>query len=169
MADYKGHINGALVAAGIYLAGLAAVVVMGTLYTRLTWTEVLLYPVALVALVVLFGLWPDVDLDSKGRRIFYNLFFAVDLFLIITERFEAAAYLGLFALLPALGAHRGWTHTWWAMLLVPAPLLVAPYLYLPETPLIGLPFYGAAVMGYFSHLLLDGLVLPSKWFTWRRQ
>lgn len=160
MANYKGHLNGSLVAAALYLAVVAAVVIVYTLYHHVTWGEALLGSAGMVTLVVLFGLWPDVDLDSKGRRIFYNIFFAVDLCLIVTERFEAAAYLGLFAILPALGAHRGWTHTWWAMLLVPSPLLIAPYLYLPETPFVGLPFYGAAVVGYFSHLVLDGLVIP---------
>lgn len=160
MANYKGHLNGALVAAGLYLAVLIGVAVLYTLYTSFTWGQIGAGLLGVIVLTVLFGLWPDVDLDSKGRRIFYNLFFAIDLFLIVTERFEAAAYLGLFAILPALGAHRGWTHTWWAMLLVPAPLVVVPYLYLPDMPLIGLPFYGAAVTGYFSHLLLDGLVIP---------
>jgi hypothetical protein len=28
----------------------------------------------------------------------------------------------------------------------------------PDRPLAGLPFYGAALVGYFSHLVLDGLV-----------
>jgi membrane-bound metal-dependent hydrolase YbcI (DUF457 family) len=82
--------------------------------------------------------------------------------LIVVGEFELAAYLGLFAILPALGHHRGWTHTWWAMLLIPLPLLVLPYLHVPERPLIGLPFYGAAVVGYFSHLFMDGLVFRLK-------
>ena len=29
-----------------------------------------------------------------------------------------------------------------------------------DRPLAGLPFYGAAVVGYFSHLFMDGLVIP---------
>jgi membrane-bound metal-dependent hydrolase YbcI (DUF457 family) len=58
-------------------------------------------------------------------------------------------------MLPILSRHRGWTHTWWAMLLVPSPLLILPYLHVPERPLVGLPFYGAAVVGYLSHLVVD--------------
>ena len=46
------------------------------------------------------------------------------------------------------------------MLLVPAPLLALPYVLFPDRPLAGLPFYGAAVVGYFSHLVMDGLVVP---------
>ena len=70
-------------------------------------------------------------------------------------------WLGLFAILPILGKHRGWTHTYWAMLLIPSPLLVLPMVLFPEAaPLSGLPFYGAAVVGYFSHLFMDGMVIP---------
>jgi hypothetical protein len=44
------------------------------------------------------------------------------------------------------------------MVLIPSPLLILPYLHVPDRPLIGLPFYGAAVLGYFSHLLMDGMI-----------
>ncbi len=108
----------------------------------------------------MFALWPDVDTDSKGQKLFYSIFFAVDVVLIASRNYEWAAYLGLFCILPALGRHRGWTHTFWAMLLIPAPLLALPALLMPERPLAGLPFYGAAVVGYFSHLVFDGLVVP---------
>ena len=82
--------------------------------------------------------------------------------MILTQRYEAAAYLGLFAILPVLGKHRGWTHTWWAMLLIPAPLLLLPGLYFPERPFAPLPLYGAAVVGYFSHLYIDGVLFRRK-------
>jgi hypothetical protein len=37
----------------------------------------------------------------------------------------------------------------------------------PEAkPLAGLPFYGAAVTGYFSHLFMDGMVVA---FPWKRR
>jgi membrane-bound metal-dependent hydrolase YbcI (DUF457 family) len=109
----------------------------------------------LVVLALLFGLWPDVDTTSKGQQVFYSIFFVTDVFLIVTEQFQAAAYLGLVALLPVLSRHRGWTHTWWAMLLIPSPLLILPYLHVPGRPFVGLPFYGAAVIGYLSHLVVD--------------
>ncbi|MEM0962198.1 MAG: metal-dependent hydrolase, partial [Bacteroidota bacterium] len=97
--------------------------------------------------------------NSKGQNLFYSIFFVVDVVLIGAQKFEEAAYLGLFCILPALGKHRGWTHSYWAMLLIPSPLLILPYLFAPERPLVGLPFYGAAVVGYFSHLVMDGLVI----------
>jgi membrane-bound metal-dependent hydrolase YbcI (DUF457 family) len=146
----------------MYLAALAYVFSVDAAYRQFSAIELAGYPLALFVLTLLFALWPDVDTDSKGQNLFYGLFFTADLFLIVTEQFKEAAYLGLFALLPALGHHRGWTHTWWAMLLIPSPLLVLPYLHVPERPLVGLPFYGAAVVGYLSHLAMDGMLLSRR-------
>ena len=162
MAGYRGHIAGASVFYAVYLIVLALVYAVDAAYTQFTLVELVAYPVVLFGLCLMFGLWPDVDTNSVGQDIFYAVFFLVDVVLIATKNFEEAAYLGLFAILPVLGKHRGWTHTWWAMLLIPAPLLILPYIFFPERPLWGLPFYGAAVIGYFSHLFMDGLIIPFK-------
>jgi membrane-bound metal-dependent hydrolase YbcI (DUF457 family) len=157
MAGYKGHIAGATLFAVGYLIVLGYAFSIDAAYRNFSVVEQIGYPLALVTLALLFALWPDVDTDSKGQRMFYSIFFVTDLFLIVTEQFRAAAYLGLVALLPVLSKHRGWTHTWWAMLLIPSPLLILPYFHVPDRPLVGLPFYGAAVVGYFSHLVVDWL------------
>ena len=162
MAGYRGHIAGASVFYAVYLAVLALIYAVDAAYTQFTLVELIAYPVVLFGLCLMFGLWPDVDTNSVGQDIFYTVFFLVDVVLIATRHFEEAAYLGLFAILPVLGKHRGWTHTWWAMLLIPAPLLILPYIFFPERPLWGLPFYGAAVIGYFSHLFMDGLIISFK-------
>jgi membrane-bound metal-dependent hydrolase YbcI (DUF457 family) len=155
MSGYKGHLAGATVFGIAYIALLGYVFTIEAAYRQFSFIEQIGYPLTLFVLAILFGLWPDVDTNSKGQKVFYSIFFVTDLFLIVTERFKAAAYLGLVALLPVLSRHRGWTHTWWAMLLVPSPLVILPYLHMPERPLIGLPFYGAAVVGYLSHLVMD--------------
>jgi hypothetical protein len=51
----------------------------------------------------------------------------------------------------------GWTHTWWAMIVVPLPIVVIP-LFMQTQGLVlhFAPFYAAFVLGYFSHLILDG-------------
>ncbi len=159
MSGYRGHLFGATLFFAIYLGALLYVFSFEAAYTRFSGLEVAAYPLALFGLCLMFGLWPDVDTNSMGQNLFYTIFFVVDVVLIATRHFEEAAYLGLFAILPVLGKHRGWTHTWWAMLLVPAPLLVLPYVFFPQRPLAGLPFYGAAVVGYFSHLFMDGYVI----------
>lgn len=159
MAGYRGHLAGASVFFAVYLAGLIYVFSVDAAYQRFTAVELVAFPLVLFGLCLMFGLWPDVDTNSIGQNIFYTLFFLVDVVFIATQHFQEAAYLGLFAILPVLGKHRGWTHTWWAMVLIPSPLLILPYVFLPERPLAGLPFYGAAVVGYFSHLFMDGMVL----------
>lgn len=102
-------------------------------------------------------MFPDVDTDSKGQNLFYVVFAAVDLGLIFQKQYIWAAWLGFFAMLPAIGSHRGWTHTWWAMLLVPVPILAVPAVTMSvEFAKDFVPFYVAFATGYFSHLLLDG-------------
>ena len=161
MAGYKGHLAGAVVFFGLYLAALAFVFAVDQAYRQFSEVELVAYPFVLFGLSLMFALWPDVDTNSKGQNVFYGLFFLVDVALIVSRHFEEAAYLGLFAILPILGKHRGWTHTYWAMLLIPSPLLVLPMVLFPEAkPLSGLPLYGAAVVGYFSHLFMDGMVIP---------
>lgn len=160
MAGYKGHIAGGIVFGAAYLAALVYVFLVDAAYRQFTGLELVVFPAVLLGLCVMFALWPDVDTDSKGQNFFYTVFFAIDVVLIASAKFEQAAYLGLLAILPALGHHRGWTHTWWALLLVPSPLLILPYLFVPARPLAGLPFYGAALVGYLSHLVLDGYVVP---------
>lgn len=155
MAGYKGHVVGATLFGGGYLAFLGYAFTIDAAYRQFSVLERVGYPLMLLTLSLLFGLWPDVDTDSKGQDLFYTIFFVTDLFLVVTEQFRAAAYLGLVAVLIVLSRHRGWTHTWWAMLLVPSPLLILPYLHVSERPLVGLPFYGAAVVGYLSHLVVD--------------
>ena len=146
MPGYRGHLAGGLILGAGALAGLI-------------WFGVYLPDIKmallLVSLVLLGALFPDVDTDSKGQNLFYAVLVVVDLALLIQEEYKWAAILGFCALLPAVGHHRGWTHTWWAMLLVPLPMIIVPvWLYQTAWQHL-LPFYGATVLGYFSHLLLD--------------
>lgn len=161
MANYKGHLSGAFVFFLIYLLGLAALMASGDSRQAFLAGDVVTV-LAMFVLCIMFGLWPDVDTNSKGQDIFYTLFFILDVVLIYNHRFHEAAYLGLFCILPILGKHRGWTHTYWAMFVIPSPFLLLPLVYSASDPLGGIPFYGAAVTGYFSHLFMDGLVLKSK-------
>ena len=160
MANYKGHVlGGALagtaVAAVYYLApggGLPDSAIL-----RSDWQ--LLLSIHVVA--ILFGLWPDIDTNSKAQNLFYGIAFVADVLLIINGYFAAGAILGLLAMTPIVGKHRGWTHSRWSMLLIPSPIVLVPYLASSQVGETGLLLYGAAVAGYFSHLLLDGLI-------WRR-
>lgn len=150
MPGYKGHLAGAGLVAGGAWAALGA------------WLPAHdpgpLLGSVLVAVCALAALFPDVDTDSKGRGLFYAILAAVDLGLLARGQYRWAAVIGFAAMLPALGHHRGWTHTWWAMLVVPLPILVLPVAFYGVEPLALVPFYAAAVLGYLSHLVLDALL-----------
>lgn len=105
-------------------------------------------------LCILGSIWPDVDTNSMGQKIFYGMFIVLDSFFLITGKYVEAALLGFFALLPVVAKHRGWTHTLSAAFLVPSPLLVLP-LIRPDLPFGGLEYYIPVVIGYLSHLALD--------------
>jgi hypothetical protein len=166
MAGYRGHIVGGAVLGAGYAGALMIVLglplaIQGAGILPSGWERI----AAMLVLAMLFALWPDVDTNSKGQDIFYGGVFVLDIVLIFGQHLEAAAYLGLLALLPIVGRHRGWTHTYAAMALVPLPILLVPYLHNTGHWQSALMYYGAAVAGYFSHLLLDGLVV--RWFRIR--
>ncbi len=156
MANYKGHIAGGLVA-GVAYGG-----ILGAIPNVLTHTAGLLsqwqFLAALFIIAMLFALWPDVDTNSKGQDIFFGAVFVLDVILIWQGYIELAAYLGLLAMTPILSKHRGWTHSKIAMVLVPLPIIIVPYLHRSSVLTTAAIIYGAALAGYFSHLLLDGKI-----------
>ncbi len=148
MPGYKGHLAGGMVAG---VLAVSAAVALGCLNAGP------LRMAGLIGFCLLGALFPDVDTDSKGQNLFYTFLVLVDGALIYHHRYSWAAWLGFYAMLPALGHHRGWTHTWWAMLVVGAPILLIPKFILGAADImVFLPVYIAFTIGYFSHLLLDG-------------
>ncbi len=157
MSGFRGHLAGAVTLNTVYVTGLQ--LAPGDLLVK---TNGILsdwqFVAGLYVLAMLFGLWPDVDTNSKGQNIFFGIAFVADILLIATGRLEAAAYLGLLAMTPIVGRHRGWTHSKWAMIAVPLPIIIVPYINKSTILATAMLIYGAAVVGYFSHLLLDGLI-----------
>jgi hypothetical protein len=157
MANYRGHLVGGFVAGAAYTGILMFVPI--TYFAEAAgvlqgWQAI----AAVFVLAMLFGLFPDVDTNSKAQDIFLGAAFLIDVLLIATGHIQAAAYLGLIAMLPIVTHHRGWTHKKWAMVAVPLPILLVPWLYTEHMLPASIVYYGAAVAGYFSHLLLDGLI-----------
>ncbi len=138
------------------------------------------------AIAVLFGLWPDVDIKSKSRKIFYSVLFALNIALILNQKYLESALFGLFAMLPLISKHRGWTHSKVTMLLLPCVFLFIPiyaaypswgaawdtlpdllrslveWKELPDAVRSGVPFYVASFIGYATHLHLDGILFRSR-------
>ena len=131
---------------------------------------------ACFVVAVLSGLWPDVDIKSRSQQIFYRIFLIFSTILILRKQYFQSAVLGIFAMLPLLGKHRGWTHSRLTMLLLPAVFLILPFYF--EGAVVsfdnlkssqnrdlfrsGLPFYTASLVGYATHLHLDGILLHAR-------
>lgn len=138
------------------------------------------------AVAVLFGLWPDVDIKSKSQKIFYTGLFALNVVLIVfLQKYLESALLGLFAMLPIMSKHRGWTHAKITMILIPSVFLFIPIYAaysdwetsgtlvdslsalrewegLTDAVRSGFPFYVASFIGYATHLHLDGILFRSR-------
>lgn len=158
MSGYRGHIAGAGLFGAGYLGLLSTVFSINLLAYNGAHLKGWQYIIALLVLAVSFGIWPDVDTNSIAQNIFFAGLFVINIILILNHRLEASAYLGLIAMLPILGKHRGWTHSFIAMFLVPLPLVLGPYLFNPGNWYYALTYYGAGVVGYFSHLFFDGRI-----------
>jgi len=148
MAGGKGHIWG----------GFFFVIVFIYTVTNYFYQPSVLEIVIYIALACMFSVWPDIDIKSHGQKFFYIIFFITDVFLIIQKEYEIASYFGLIIILPILAKHRGWTHSIPAMVLIPSPLLFYPVIIHGSIDISGIYFYGAAVTGYFSHLVLDRII-----------
>lgn len=146
MPGYKAHLGVGLVAGCLCLAGAVHFGYLGR------------EPLPLALLLGFFALgslFPDVDTDSIGKRLFYGILLVADLVLLYQRRYEWAAWAGLAAMLPGVAHHRGWTHTWLAALIAPLPILFLPVLVSDASWRDFLPLYLAFAGGYLSHLALD--------------
>jgi len=147
MPGYKGHLTGGFV---IGSCAVGAAIMLGK------FADSPAQLASVMCFTLLGAMFPDADTDSKGQNIFYTIFVAIDAALIYKQAYQLAAWLGLLAMLPALGHHRGWTHSLPAMLLVGTPILAIPaMLYGTDQMHTYVPYYLAFTLGYFSHLLLD--------------
>ena len=146
MASGKGHILGGLVFLWLFLT------ILANFFFVPSAMEIIIF----AAIAVMFSLWPDVDIKSIGQKVFYTIFFVTDAILVFYfQDYKTAAFFGLLIILPILAKHRGWTHSRLTAVLLPTPLLLVPMYVFEGSLAQGIPYYFAAVTGYFSHLFFD--------------
>ena len=193
MSMFREHWVGGLTAYSVFfIVSLIVTVSVSILYgSPFDWNPTIaLNPFGILTcftIALLFGLFPDVDIKSKSQKIFYSVLFVLNLSLIFFfQRYLESAILGLFAMVPILSKHRGWTHSRITMILLPGLFLVIPlyveysgygvgwkelpklldslveYDNLDETFRSWLAFYVAGLIGYASHLYLDGILFRSR-------
>src|SRR5271154_4379661 len=65
------------------------------------------------------SLFPDIDIGSKGRYVFYRIFLILLLIFLLRRNTMALCLLGVLMLLPMLVNHRGLFHRWWFVIGLP--------------------------------------------------
>ncbi len=158
MAFFRRHLWGGFLATLIAIAGVGiALWQTGRLGPFLTIEEAPKLGI-LIVVGLLSSCFPDIDIGSVSQRIFYRLLLVLDIWLLYNRNYKASALLGLAAILPLLGKHRGWTHTWLAAFLVPAAFFLVPMLINEQASLFSGICYVVSVVAYTSHLVLDGYI-----------
>jgi len=144
---YKEHLLGGF-AGGITLLFLVSNYLVNQAMPLATALEWMLF--ALVG-----SLFPDVDIKSKGQKLFYRLIVFLIFISLYKGHLNLAIYLVLFSILPVLVRHRGIFHTTWFILIVPlgGAFVAAQYFPVYRVSL----FYDAAffIIGALTHLIMD--------------
>jgi membrane-bound metal-dependent hydrolase YbcI (DUF457 family) len=142
MPNYRGHLVGGFAA---FVCVAYWVPVQATLSTLLEW---LMFTFA-------GALFPDVDIKSKGQKLFYSFLFMGFVYLIINNHLHEVAFLSVVAFVPLLVKHRGLFHQLWFVILFPALIGMSVAGYFPRYAHI--VYYDTLffIIGSVSHLLLD--------------
>ncbi len=163
MSGFKGHIIGAVIVDILVISLLFFI--SKYLQQHFHWSLFsVLFPnywnlAILILISIMFSLFPDIDTNSVGQHFFYFIFLALDIFLFLIKSYKWAAILGIFAMLPALSKHRGFTHSKIFAVIICSPLLLLPMYVEGNFTLSGCPYFSPALIGYLSHLLFDGKLL----------
>jgi membrane-bound metal-dependent hydrolase YbcI (DUF457 family) len=104
---------------------------------------------------LLGGLFPDIDIKSKGQQLLYALIIPLLVAALLAQKIVFSILLATLGILSPLLPHRGITHELWFVLVAPliGPLLVT--LYCPEYTEYSKMLYLFFIVGAMSHLILD--------------
>ncbi len=143
MSMFKGHIVGGLAAYGI-------MVLLLSLHSM-----PLAHQVPWFAATLAGALFPDIDIRSKGQRLFLKLLLLLLILCLFLQAFIPVVFILVFSLLAIVVPHRSLFHELWFILLVSSLVALFLMIFMPshtETIFMSTLFFLAGVL---SHLLLD--------------
>lgn len=143
MPGYKGHLVGGAV---IYAIGLFLLQSLHPAWT--TMAEWLLFAFA-------GALFPDIDIKSKGQKVFYRILLIVFGVLLIKGRFQIFILISMLAVVPMIVRHRGMFHKLWFVVGFPSLVAIGITAYFPHYCAIVLYDVSFFIAGAISHLWLD--------------
>ena len=101
------------------------------------------------------GLFPDIDIKSKGQKYWYMAIVPLFGAALIARHIVFICVLSSLAIIPPLLPHRGITHELWFVFLAPISGLFLVHTYQPEYLSYAIDLYIFFVLGAITHLLLD--------------
>lgn len=147
MPNYKGHLIGGAVTYGLVVGALIV-----CLNQRVFHFEDLIIWLMMCLLGCLF---PDIDIRSKGQKIFYRFLLIITIMVLLSKRFDVLALVTFAAIFPSFVSHRGMMHNIWFIVTIPFLAVVALSYYttgiIPHAAMCYLFF----VAGALSHVILD--------------
>lgn len=156
MPNFKGHLTGGI-ATYLFILMLASQLTL-RIYTN--YSEMFLW----LGLCLLGALFPDIDIRSKGQKIFYAILLLVLVWSIAYQQWSVLSVASIVSVIPLISRHRGISHNLWFILIIPMiiPITISyKGFQLTKASLFAYIFF---VAGAISHLVLDfGLVR-----FWRR-
>jgi len=144
MSSYKGHLCGGVFA---FIVAMAVVIffVAPTLLAFVEWG----------AFCLAGSLFPDIDIKSKGQKLFYWLILALVVLLTIQSQWKLLSFISVITITPLLVNHRGIFHQLWFVIAVPCAIAYGIVLLSPgHTKIIVLNTF-FFIAGAISHLWLD--------------
>ena len=147
MSGYRTHFTTAA------WCGVAMIVATHYHVPRLGWLS--LANGARIITAMLGGLFPDIDIKSKGQQLLFAIVIPLLIAALLAKKVVFSILLSSIGIIPPLLPHRGITHHLWFSFLAPAvgPFLV--YMYCPEHLAFAIDLYCFFVVGALSHLVLD--------------
>lgn len=105
--------------------------------------------------LILGSLFPDIDIKSKGQKVFYIIFLILLMILILADAWQLAAIFSVLTTLPNIVKHRGIFHNiWFNALLVTLFVLILTRAFPTKKSIFifnGIFF----LIGVLSHLISD--------------
>ena len=147
MPGYRTHVTGAIVSAAATLVITHWRMPIAALLTSNN--------IACLAAGACGGLFPDIDIKSKGQKLWYSAIVPLWGAALVMRHTVFICVLSVLAVIPPLLPHRGITHELWFILLAPlgGPFLVS--VYQPAYLSFAIDLYFFFVIGAISHLVLD--------------
>jgi hypothetical protein len=143
MSNYKGHLAGGLFFYFIvmFLLSLSCIKIA----VALQWF-----------IAILAGaLFPDLDIKSKGQKIYYRLVFCIIALCAFYNIYKVAVVLSLVSMIPLMVKHRGLFHKWWFLLVYTVSIAYSLLLYFPAYSYHIISSSIFFFIGIISHLWLD--------------